>query len=310
MHGEAGRALDVSPQASYTLDLRGKGRGQRCEPQGLYEDDWTVAFIARTHLRLNLRLHKRKDRFVQTARDPVKMIVYKITCTISGKAYIGMTKRSLHARWRAHRSKGSGCWGLKGAIKKYGVAAFKTEVLAEGLSDATAATVEKEMIHVHGTKAPHGYNLTEGGQGSAHHNPHHGENIAKAWQRPESRAKHMAWRTPERMKEMTNSDGQWKEQQRAWAAKRLERARAMPKDKALEWIDHTIKRNVQHAKRKGRSSERIAFVQQMGYEVMSALLLTSQGPLASSASSSGAGPSSQTQSDSEFGHGGMDSDSE
>lgn len=210
------------------------------------------------------------------------MIVYKVTCMVNNKAYIGKTKRSMRERWRAHCAKGSGCWGLKGAIQKHGKDSFNTEVLADGLSDAAAAALEKEMIHVHRTKAPHGYNLTEGGQGSAHHNPNHGENIAKAWRRPESRAKHMAWRTPERMKEMANSEEQWKEQQRAWARKRLERALQMPREDALKWIEHTIKRNVQHARRRSRTDERIAFVQKMGEDVMAAVrALTSQDPRAS-----------------------------
>ena len=199
------------------------------------------------------------------------MIVYKITCRVNGKAYIGKTKRSMHDRWRAHCSKGSGCWGLKGAIKKHGKQAFDIQVLVRGISDSKAIELEKRMIHEHGTKAPAGYNLTEGGQGSPHNNPNHGRNISRAWQQPESRARHMAWRTHARMSEMANSDGQWKQQQRAWQKKRLARAMEMPLDEAIKWINHTVMRNVQHAKRVGRSSERIAFVEQMGKEIVAQL---------------------------------------
>ena len=188
------------------------------------------------------------------------MIVYLVRCKVNGKGYIGKTKRSLHDRWRAHRAKGSGCWGLKGAIQKYGKDAFEVSVLASGLSDDEASAMEKNMIHVHRTKAPLGYNLTEGGQGSAHKNPEHGKNIAKAWERPESREKHMAWRTHEKLSAQANSDGTWRRQQKAWMDKRLEEALRMPPLDGARSIWHKTTKNREHAKRKGRSDTQLEWI--------------------------------------------------
>lgn len=76
---------------------------------------------------LDLRIHK----------------VYKITCVSNGKAYIGMTTKDVHVRWRVHCSKQSRCWALKAAIEKYGKDAFKVDVLASclGASEAAAEDV-------------------------------------------------------------------------------------------------------------------------------------------------------------------------
>ncbi len=61
--------------------------------------------------------------------------------------------------------------GLKGhtaiarAIHKYGAVAFTVGVIATCLDDATSGLVESALIVQHGTKAPCGYNLTDGGDG-------------------------------------------------------------------------------------------------------------------------------------------------
>ena len=92
------------------------------------------------------------------------------------------------------------------------------------------------MVRKWNTKVPHGYNLTEGGQGSAHENPEHGKNIAKAWTRPETRERHMAWRTPERMSAKANEHDTWMEQQKAWMQKRLSLALTMSPLEASQMI--------------------------------------------------------------------------
>jgi len=183
--------------------------------------------------------------------------VYLVWCTASNKGYVGKTKRTLHARWRAHCSTHSGCWALSGAIRKYGKEAFTITLLAEGLTSEEAKRVEREMVHKYGTKAPRGYNLTEGGQGSAHENPEHGKNIAKAWQREETRAKHMSWRTPERMSAKANEQDTWMAQQKAWMQKRLDLALTMPPLEAAQMIWYKATKSREQAVRKGREQHQL-----------------------------------------------------
>ena len=178
--------------------------------------------------------------------------VYLVKCVETNKGYVGKTVRTLHDRWRAHRSKGSGCWALKGAIHKHGKDAFTVTELAGELTGNEAKRVEREMVHKHGTKARHGYNLTEGGQGSAHENPEHGKNIAKAWQRPETRRRHMVWRTHERMSAKANEPDTWMAQQKTWMGKRLATALTMPPLEASQMIWYKATKSREQAIRKGR----------------------------------------------------------
>ena len=63
--------------------------------------------------------------------------MYKITCLVNGKIYIGFTSRSFQERWREH-VRDSKCdtppTVLSRAIKKYGMHNFKHEVVQDGLS--------------------------------------------------------------------------------------------------------------------------------------------------------------------------------
>ena len=58
--------------------------------------------------------------------------IYKITNTTNGKCYIGQS-RDIKARWAKHLSayKSSPDWELYRAFKKYGISAFKFEVIEE-----------------------------------------------------------------------------------------------------------------------------------------------------------------------------------
>lgn len=55
-------------------------------------------------------------------------VVYKITCKISNKSYIGATTNSINIRWNAHtscaRRKKSGAIIFHSAINKYGTENF------------------------------------------------------------------------------------------------------------------------------------------------------------------------------------------
>src|SRR5271170_5674459 len=61
----------------------------------------------------------------------MKGYIYKIENTISGKAYIGQTVRTVEFRWWQHQHPKSKSVALKDAIKKYGAHVFKVVTLQE-----------------------------------------------------------------------------------------------------------------------------------------------------------------------------------
>ena len=92
--------------------------------------------------------------------------VYKITNTVNGKAYIGISIREpIQGRIKAHLS-GQGNRLLARAIKKYGQDAFTYEVLESNVFDEFLPELEVAYIANYNTVAPHGYNLTYGGEGA------------------------------------------------------------------------------------------------------------------------------------------------
>lgn len=93
--------------------------------------------------------------------------VYLITCRTTGMPYVGKTMRTVEARWRQHlRSAEQGKeWPLQRAIRKYGVDDFDIEILGESESEEALLLFESEMIAELDTRAPNGYNLTDGGEG-------------------------------------------------------------------------------------------------------------------------------------------------
>jgi len=102
-----------------------------------------------------------------TAYYNEKSTVYVITNRTNGKQYIGVTCRGVHRRWLAHL-----CSARKGvktafynAIRKYGADMFVVEELACVLRRDDTAEIESLLIKQFNTKAPYGYNLTDGGDG-------------------------------------------------------------------------------------------------------------------------------------------------
>jgi hypothetical protein len=89
-------------------------------------------------------------------------LVYKHTCVVTGKSYIGQTK-DMKSRTIAHRKVGSGCAAFRNAIQKYGWNNFTTSILAENLTIDQANSLEPKFICEHNTLSPNGYNLTSGG---------------------------------------------------------------------------------------------------------------------------------------------------
>lgn len=91
-------------------------------------------------------------------------VVYAAINSCNGKAYVGVTSRTLETRRAAHiasskDTKNTGCRVFKAAIKKYGVDAFDWVVLRECASLADALKAE---IHFISTLKPE-YNISSGG---------------------------------------------------------------------------------------------------------------------------------------------------
>lgn len=90
--------------------------------------------------------------------------IYKITNTVTGKAYIGMSKNIYH-RWRDHAKARGSCRALHNSINKHGVDKFDFEVI-EVCKDVTRLpSLEIQYISELNTLTPNGYNLTYGGEG-------------------------------------------------------------------------------------------------------------------------------------------------
>jgi len=93
--------------------------------------------------------------------------IYKITNTVNGKSYIGQTRHdAVKTRIRDHLT-GRGNVIIKNAVEKYGHDAFTFEILHDGIIPEFLDDLEREAIGKFNTVAPHGYNLTDGGEGGS-----------------------------------------------------------------------------------------------------------------------------------------------
>lgn len=90
--------------------------------------------------------------------------IYIVTCVINAKQYVGITK-NLKKRWGEHRRATSRYQSLHAAINKYGHSNFVFTHIADAFNLESAVELEKMLIQQHNTKAPNGYNLTDGGHG-------------------------------------------------------------------------------------------------------------------------------------------------
>lgn len=82
----------------------------------------------------------------------------------NGKAYIGITTKTLEHRFKGHCCP-TGDRAIHNAIKKYGIGAAKISTLVIANDWGYLQELERNAIRVFNTKAPHGYNLTDGGEG-------------------------------------------------------------------------------------------------------------------------------------------------
>lgn len=94
-------------------------------------------------------------------------VVYKHTCIITNKSYIGITY-NYEKRCRQHQYKSNECRLFSIAIKKYKWSSFIHEILATGLTIHAANHFEQFYIKHFNSVAPSGYNLRSGGDNSLH----------------------------------------------------------------------------------------------------------------------------------------------
>ena len=88
--------------------------------------------------------------------------IYRITCKINGKQYVGQTIKKVSYRFNEHARANS---PLGEAIRQYGRENFEIEVLEECYSYAELNAAEKKWIQESNCKVPNGYNRTDGGDG-------------------------------------------------------------------------------------------------------------------------------------------------
>lgn len=93
--------------------------------------------------------------------------VYLLTNTVNGKRYVGISSDGAEARWRQHNydAKNRPVTALHHAIRKYAPESFTVEVLERCLNFDMLKIREIHWIARLKTKAPRGYNLTDGGDG-------------------------------------------------------------------------------------------------------------------------------------------------
>lgn len=99
----------------------------------------------------------------------MKFSVYKLTNTINGKAYVGITKRAIRTRLLEHYKRAfveSSPTALHRAMRKYGRDAWAIEIVSRAATLAEINALEIAMIEAHGTFGKSGYNLTRGGDGT------------------------------------------------------------------------------------------------------------------------------------------------
>lgn len=94
-------------------------------------------------------------------------LMYRITNTVAGKSYIGITGKSAEQRFAQHmRIARSGKGGsLHRSMRKHGVECFSVEPVANFESRSDVLEAEVRAIKKENTKAPNGYNMTQGGEG-------------------------------------------------------------------------------------------------------------------------------------------------
>ena len=91
-------------------------------------------------------------------------VVYRIYHKASMKSYIGKSVRP-DRRIHKHLNGKSSSPVLRNAVKKYGAETFRVEFLESDVPESVLSKLEILHIRFFNSKAPNGYNLTDGGEG-------------------------------------------------------------------------------------------------------------------------------------------------
>jgi len=95
----------------------------------------------------------------------MSIAIYTITNKNNNKQYVGISS-NLNVRWNAHLKTDGFCPALHSAIKKHGKDSFIFTHFANAFTWENACFLESHLIKELNTKAPNGYNLTYGGDGT------------------------------------------------------------------------------------------------------------------------------------------------
>lgn len=92
--------------------------------------------------------------------------VYLVTNRVSGKQYVGITTQEVSRRWQQHcyDSRRRSGFLIHAAIRKYGDMTFDVRTVVHRIPGEKASLLEQRLIQELRTLAPHGYNLTLGGE--------------------------------------------------------------------------------------------------------------------------------------------------
>lgn len=92
--------------------------------------------------------------------------VYKITNKLNGKAYVGITTKSIQERFDAHLNRATReRSAIQNAMKKYGKDNFEIVEIDTATTEVELFEKERFWIAHFNTFSENGYNLTEGGGG-------------------------------------------------------------------------------------------------------------------------------------------------
>lgn len=170
--------------------------------------------------------------------------LYRLTSP-SGKQYIGIAHGTAHARWLRHirdALKDGADFAISRAIRKYGPESFRVETLVIA-ERPFLFELERRAIAKFQTKAPNGYNLSDGGESGAK---------GAKWS-PEKRAKHSAqlrasWASGKRKSPAPKNREHWKDPvlRARWIARLPEQARAC-------WADPEIGAKMRQAVREANN---------------------------------------------------------
>lgn len=96
-------------------------------------------------------------------------LVYKHTNIVSGKSYIGLTKRTLEIRWKEHVRQAfneSRNYKLHNAIRKYGSNTWESSILKSEIPSLEEASEYEKLFIEKYNSCLKGYNTTIGGEGT------------------------------------------------------------------------------------------------------------------------------------------------